>query len=100
MAKNKEDLSKVLKAILGSNYVYNSPPTRLQYPCIIYELSDIAVEHADNKKYIKYDRYEIKYIRSKDDKEVISKILDLPTCSFDQEFTLNNLKHTIFRLYW
>lgn len=100
MAKSKESLSKILKDILGSNNVYNSPPARMKYPCILYKRDDIYTRNADNIKYTKYTQYSITYIRAKNNETVVNDILDLPMCSFDREYTSDNLKHTVFTIYW
>lgn len=100
MAKNKESLSKVLKGILGSSNVYKTPPSRMSYPCILYKREGIYNRNADNKKYTKYTQYSITYIRAKDNETVVNDILDLPMCSFDIDYTKDNLKHTAFTIYW
>lgn len=100
MGKSKESLSQNLKEILGSSNVYNSPPSRMKYPCIIYERTEIDTKHADNMKYINYTEYSITYISYASDDQVFNDILSLPMCSYNTEYTADNLKHIVFSIFW
>lgn len=100
MGKSKDDLSLILKEILGSDKVYNSPPSRLGYPCILYQRDDIKIRSADNIKYIKHTAYTLTYMTYRSDEKVVDDILSLPMCSFDREYTADNIKHIVFNIYW
>lgn len=92
-----------LKDILGSNYVYFQPPSniKLQYPCIIYSLSDIQIQKADNLIFKNDRRYDVKLITSDPDNDLINKLLmGFQYCDFDRCFITDNLYHYVFTIYY
>lgn len=102
MAKHREQLQTLFEELLGSRNVYFQPPesVKLNYPCIIYERGGIRKDSANNKLYLKHKRYTVTFISEDPDSEIPDKLLDLPYCSFDRHFTLDNLNHDIFTLYF
>ena len=96
------DLQSKLEKLLDSNEVYYKPPknTMMSYPAICYNLKDIALNHADDSSYTKRNRYEVIVIDKKPDNPVISKLLDLPYCSYDRQYIADNLYHDVLILYW
>ena len=102
MAKSRIELQTLLENILGSRNVYFQPPEsiKLKYPAIIYYLNDIDVWRADNGPYVKYKRYMITYINKDPDNEISDKIAELPLCSFDRRYAVDNLTHDVFTLYF
>ncbi len=95
------NLSKKLKEILGTNNVYFQPPenTKLQYPCIIYDVGAGLRTPADNTKYLYNQGYSITYITKEPDTDIPDRILDLQYCSFERQFKSENLYHWIFFIY-
>ena len=96
------DLQSKLEELLDSNEVYYKPPknTMMSYPAIRYSLKDIVLNHADDSSYTKRNRYEVIVIDKKPDNPVISKLLDLPYCSYDRQYIADNLYHDVLILYW
>lgn len=96
------DLQSKLEELLDSNEVYYKPPknTMMSYPAIHYNLKDIVLNHADDSSYTKRNRYEVIVIDKKPDNLVISKLLDLPYCSYDRQYIADNLYHDALTLYW
>ena len=96
------DLQSKLEELLGSNEVYYKPPknTMMSYPAIRYNLKDIVLKRADDSSYTKRNRYEVIAIDKKPDNPVISKLLDLPYCSYDRQYIADNLYHDVLILYW
>lgn len=96
------ELHTVLCDILGSDHVYFQPPSsiRMTYPAIVYELDAIYGPNADNKTYIRNNRYAVKYISRNPDNTVIDNLLELPYCSFDRRLVVDNLYHDCFDLYF
>lgn len=96
------DLQSKLEELLNSNEVYYKPPknTMMSYPAIRYNLKDIVLNHADDSSYTKRNRYEVIVIDKKPDNPVISKLLDLPYCSYDRQYVAENLYHDVLTLYW
>ncbi len=57
-------LSEILNSIKGVKKVYFDPPTntKMEYPCIRYELSDRNANFADDDRYIKNSEYVVIFI--------------------------------------
>lgn len=99
--ESRLNLHNELCALLGSNNVYFQPPAsiRLVYPCIIYNLSDIYVQRADNKAYQTESLYEVTYIDKNPDNTLKDRILDVfPKCRFNRHFTNDNLNHYVYMI--
>ena len=102
--KDRLDLHAKLVDLLGSNHVYFQPPesVKMNYPCFVYERSGLDSKLADDKKYIKYIRYEILFItKDPDTNDFIANMLD----SFDhityvRHFISDSLNHEVFDLYY
>ena len=95
-------LQTKLENILGSRNVYFQPPsnTKIEYPCIVYERDDIDQRFADNRTYINTVRYSLKLISRSPESNLVSKILELPYCSYDRFYTTDSLNHDVFTLYY
>lgn len=97
------ELHEKLCEILGSRNVYFQPPetVKLQYPCIIYSLSNIDVKHADDKIYTHRNRYMVMVVcKSPDDKTHENLMYEFPYCSFDRAYTADNMNHRVLTLYY
>lgn len=92
------------KAQLGDDYqnVYFDPPESrmMNYPCIVYSLSDIRTRHANNKSYGKYNQYQMIYITEDPDDAKIQEIEDFQLCSFDRHYTSDNLHHFAYTIFF
>ena len=82
--------------------MYFQAPNNLSinYPAIMYELSDIQDRFADNLPYQSFKRYEITLIHRNPDNDVVDKIKALPLCAFDRFFVVDQLNHYAFSLYF
>lgn len=98
---NREDLKKALRTILGSNEVYFQPPEsqKLKYPCIIYELGNYNLIHADNGKHHISDQYNVTLITKLPDETIGKAILELPMSNFNRVFINDGLYHYVFTIY-
>lgn len=96
------ELHQILKNILGSNNVYFQPPsnTQLEYPCIIYERSDIDAKYADNLRYTSMVRYSMILIGRSPESDLVERLFDLPYCSYDRFYTADSLNHDAFTIYY
>lgn len=96
------ELHKKLVSILGSNNVYYQPPEniKIQYPCIVYELSDYDFRFADNRKYQGHKQYTITLMTKEPDSIFMDEILNLSYSSFDRYFVSDNLHHYIITIYY
>lgn len=97
------ELQGEFEKLLGSRNVYFQPPesVKLKYPCIIYQLSNEYVLHADNIRYNKKKMYDVTIIDKDPDTQIPDELSDyFDYCSFDRYFTTNNLNHYIYQLYY
>ena len=102
MAKPREALQTLFEELLGSLNVYFQPPesVKLNYPCIVYERSNVRTGSANNHIYLKHEQYTVTYIDEDPDSEIPDKLLELEYCSFDRHFTSDNLNHDVLILYF
>lgn len=106
--KNRNGLHEILcdimrtYSLLDSENCYFSPPStkRMKYPCIVYELSGIRSDFADNLSYRSAKRYTVTVIDENPDSEIPNQILNLPHCVFDRAFPSDGLNHFVFTLYY
>ena len=100
--KSRLELQTMLEEILGSHNVYFQPPEsiKINYPAIVYSLSDIRNIHASNVVHKKNTAYLLTYIDKDPDSENIEKISNLPYCDFDRFYTSDNLNHYTFTIFY
>lgn len=98
---SRPTLQTVLTGVMGQEKVYQKPPTnpKMNYPCVKYDLDAIKTFHADNKKYNGMKAYTVILMDFNPNSEYFDKILELPYCSFDRFYTINNLNHFVFTIY-
>ena len=90
-----------LERLLGSRNVYFQPPTgtRLQYPCIVYNLAAANDIHADNHIYRRLYAYNLTYITQDPDDPKRDLIDNLQYCRFNRPFVSDNLYHYVYTIY-
>lgn len=99
---DRMELQKKLCSILGTNNVYFEPPEniKIDYPCFIYELEIPLNVTANNQSYILFTHYNIVYIDSNPDNDMIKKLIqNFKNISAGNPYTVNNLHHYPFDLY-
>lgn len=92
-----------LEELLGSDHVYFQPPesAKLQYPCIIYYLTDIDGFHADNVNYETTFCYEATLVSKNENFDLADRILKhFPTCAYDGHYVSENLYCDAFMIYY
>lgn len=96
------ELQSKLEELLGTGNVYYQPPesVKMIYTAIRYKKKVIESTFADNKSYSLWPCYELTVIGLKPDDPVISKLLELPYCSYDRHYVADNLNHDVLTLYW
>jgi hypothetical protein len=96
------DLQNFLEDILGSrNVYYQSPGNKtMNYPAIVYEMSDIRNNFANNGVYKQSHYYKITIISSKLNDKIIDKISLIPNVRFNRHFVSDGLYHDIFTIYY
>lgn len=95
------DLHKELVSILGSSNVYYNPPEtlKLNYPCIVYSLSGVRKDEADDGSYKVNKCYSITLVHKDPDNNIFDKLLAMPMCKFDRPFISDNFYHYVFTKY-
>lgn len=95
-------LHEILCEILGSKNCYYSPPSniRMQYPCICYNLSNSETIFADNKSYMISKRYTITLIDEDPDSKIPERLLELPYCTSDRNYSEDGLNHFVFTMFF
>lgn len=99
---SRVELQSILEKLLGSRNVYYQPPEtlKMQYPAIVYNKSYVKLDHADDTTYNKRVRYELIVIAQRPDHPVVNKLLDVPYCSYERHFNVDNLNHDVLTLYY
>jgi hypothetical protein len=96
------ELQAIFETLLGTQNVYFQPPAnvRMEYPCIVYKRDNANTEFAGDKPYRYEQRYLVTFIAQDPDLLVPLKIAALPTCINLRHFTVKNLNHDVFTLYY
>lgn len=99
---NRLKLDKVLRSIIGDRNTYYRSPinTQLSYPCVIYDLANIDLTHADNIPYITKLQYKVTLIDEDPDSGFVDELLNLPYCALTTNFENDGLNHFVFSLYY
>lgn len=100
---NRLKLHEELESISGPKKVYFQAPKNnsMIYPCILYKLDDINGEYADNIFYLKTRRYMVTVLDKDPDSEIPDLLLNyFQKISFDRSYTVDNLYHFVFTLYY
>ena len=97
------DLRTELIQITGIKNVYYQPPSnvRMNYPCIRFKLDGADVKYASNTPYRMMVKYQIIYVTNKVDDDMITQLpSQLRYCSFDRQYTSDNLYHYVFKVFY
>ena len=99
MAKRLQ-LHQLLKTFTPN--VYFQPPenVQLKYPCIIYHRDFAHTKFADDNPYDHTVRYAITVIDRDPDSEIPSKVAAMPMSLFNRFFTVDNLNHDVYNVYF
>lgn len=102
MSKSRVELQSLLENILGSRNVYFQPPATIQmkYPAIVYSLSDVDMQHANNEAYLVNKSYEVIVVDKNPDSKIPDKLLQVPLCRCNRFYTADNLNHFAFTIYY
>lgn len=102
LEQKRLELHEFLCRTLGDRNCYYSPPANLSivYPCIVYNLSDAQLIHADNIPYLTNLQWTITVIDEDPDSEIANKFFTVPKCRFDRKFASDDLNHFVFSLYY
>lgn len=93
-------LQDLLEETIGNTNVYSNPPSSMNYPAIKFKRTKIDIKYACNANYILKQRYLLTLITLTSSDDLITKLLELPYCTYDSEYKSDGLYHTIFTLYF
>ena len=81
--------------------VYFQPPAnvRLSYPCLIYKLTDMPTNHANNFPYKIEHCYELSVIDSDPNSKLREQVARMFTCRMVRSYESDNLHHYVFHIY-
>lgn len=102
MPDRREKLKQILRGILGTKNTYFQPPesVQMQYPAIVYSLSDMPSLYANDGVYLTVRKYSVTVIDKDPDSRLPEKVAALPTCKFDRHYKADNLNHWVFTLHF
>lgn len=89
--------------ILGTRNVYFQPPesVKLQYDCIVYNVADRNDLTADDLQYRSMVGYDVTFIYRDPDSDMPDKILNsFSRIRHSQYYSVDNLHHDLFRIYY
>lgn len=92
----------ILKSVLNSSNVYFQPPEtiKMNYPAIVYSLSNLRNMYADNLVYIQKKAYNVILIEKNPDSETIEKLSKLPYSNFNTSYVSDHLYHYSYTIYY
>lgn len=95
-------LQTLLEELLGSGNVYFQPPesTKMDYPAIVYNRDYQSVFFADNTPYHRRLRYQVTVIDRNPDSLIPDRVAELPLTTLVRHFTLDQLNHDIYDVYF
>ena len=102
MAKTRLEFQTFLETLKGDRNVYFQPPAtiKMNYPAIVYNLSDIRNTDADNFPYLQATAYTLTYITDDPDDIMVNTLSKLPYCGFDRWYAADNLNHYVYTIFY
>lgn len=113
MARSRIDFHNFLRDVLGSDVrLYYQPPTNIsrqpgeegliqfKYPAVLYSLSDVDIDSADNSNYIVKKGYTITAVTDDPDSDIPDMLLKIPGIRFDRQYVADDLYHDVYNLYF
>lgn len=99
---DRVELQRKLEELLGSRNVYFQPPEsiKLNYPCIVYNLSGVSTKHADDRLYKADKSYTVTLMHKNPDNDIFDKLLNFPKSRFDRSFVSDNINHYTFTIFY
>lgn len=100
MLRSRLGLDEIFRSIAPNVYFQPPESKKLNYPCIIYQLDDYEVMHADNKPYAVTKCYQATVVDKDPDSGIKDEVALLPYCRYIRHFTHDNLNHDVFEIYY
>lgn len=95
------DLLNLLQKAVDHNRVYFQPPENLKigYPAVIFHLSKVKIDHADDTPYKGAREYSVTLITKEPEPEVLDEILKIPYTTLDTTYIADGMNHFVFTTY-
>ena len=95
------DLFHLLQKAVDHNRVYFQPPENLKigYPAVIFHLSKVKLDHADDVPYKGAREYSVTLITNEPEPEVLDEILKIPYTTLDTTYISDGMNHFVFTTY-
>lgn len=102
MARDRLELQELFELLIGNTNVYFQPPAtvHMNYPCIVYQRDSADTKFASDSVYQYSQRYQVTVISRDPDTDVVLRMTQLPYCIYDRFYTVDNLNHDVFTLYF
>ena len=103
MRRTREELDNKIREISGFQNVYFQPPSKMNYPCILYQKEKNDKHNANDSMYLNKVRYTITIIGKESENEfLINKFLrSFKNIDSDRRYiSPDNLYHDVLILYW
>lgn len=99
---SRAQLHQILTAIPGVKSVWFQPPPTVEmiYPAIVYRRVNDDTSFADDRPYRITRRYQVQVIDADPDTVIPDEVAKLPMCISDRDYTVNNLNHYNYNLYF
>lgn len=105
--KTRQELHEVLTGIaaefeIPASHVYYQPPAtiKMRYPCIVYNRNRTKTRYANNAPYTLTRLYTVTVVDKDPDSEIPDRVALLPMCEHNRTFTVDNLYHYVYDLYF
>lgn len=95
------DLLHLLRKAVDHDRVYFQPPENLKlgYPAIVFHLTKIKVDHADDVPYKGAREYMITLISRDPEPDALEEILKIPYTTLDSTYISDGMNHFVFTNY-
>lgn len=102
MAQSRLDLHELLVELADGNKVYFQPPNnyKIEYPCVVYKRDFAKTDFAGNSPYRNTKRYMVTVIDRDPDSSIPDKVAALPLCTHVRFYTVDNLNHDVFNVFF
>lgn len=82
--------------------VYFQPKTNitLEYPCIVYKRDFAETKYADNAPYNHRKRYMVTVMDRNPDSDIPSNIAAMPLSIFNRFYTVDDLNHDVYNVFF
>ena len=103
LEERRLDFDAELRALLATSNTYYEPPAnvRLQYPCVVYQRSNIHDTRANDGHYTRRLQFQVTTISLNPDDEWPQMILDyFPYARFNRSFNADGLNHNVILIYY